>query len=237
MKNNNLFWERFNKKNFKLGLSHLFDRKKFNDEITYPYNQINEIRSILVILLEVFKKKLFFLDYGGSLISNSYLFSITQKKFRNKNFFKNVSCNIYNPQYNFLENKSFLKFKKIILKNTPINFISKIPKTKKYDLVIFGSCLQYEKKLSNIDLFKKKKPEFVLITQTPISESNKSYECIQQNHKVLNYVHTLNDIKKKLLKNRYEIIYISSINPVMTGFKKKDYFNKVSYLNIIFKLL
>ena len=237
MKKNNLFWEKFNKNNFKLGLSQLFDKKVFKNEIIYPYNQINEIRSIFIILLEVLKKKVSFLDYGGSLISNAYLFSKSQKRFRGKNFFKNISCSIFNPQYNFLKNKNFLKFKKKIEKKTPINFINKIPKTKKYDLVIFGSCLQYEKKLSNIDLFKKKKPEFILITQTPISESNKSYECIQQNHKALNYVHTLNDIKKKLLKNRYEIIYISSINPVMTGFKKKDYFNKVSYLNIIFKLL
>ena len=237
MRNNNLFWEKFNKKRFKLGLSHLFDgEKKYPDAIKYPYNQINEIKSTLIVLLEVFKKKISILDYGGSLISNSYLFSLTQKNFRNKNFIKNISLSIYNPQYNFLEEINFLKHKKKILKTTPINFISKIPKNAKYDLVNFGSCLQYEKNLSNIDLFKKYYPEFILITQTPISLNNKGYELFQQNHKLLNYVHTLNTVKKKFLKGKYKIIYISAIDEAISWFKKKEYLGKINYLNIILKL-
>lgn len=232
IKNDDLFWERFNKKRFKLGLSSLFDKKKYPEDIIYPYNQINEIRSTLCVLLEVFKKKISILDYGGSLISNSYLFRSSSKNFRNKNFFKNTLCSIYNPHYNFIEKINYLKYKKI----NSINFINTIPKNIKYDLVIFGSCLQYEKNLSNIDIFKKYYPEFILITQTPISQSNKSYNFFQKNHKILNYIHTLNTIKKKFLKDKYRIIYLSTINPEMTSFKKKEYLKKVSYLNIILKL-
>ena len=236
MKNNNLFWEKFNKRNFKLGFSYLFDKKNYPDEIRYPYNQINELKSTLIVILEIFKKKISILDYGGSLISNSYLFSLSQKKFKNKNFLKNVLCSIYNPQYKFLEEKNFLKYKKKIFKNTSINFINKIPKNIKYDLVIFGSCIQYEKNLNNFDLFKKYYPQFILITQTPISQTNKTYEFLQQNHKIINYVHTLNSIKKKFLKDKYRIVYLSSINPKMSSFKKNEYFGKVGYLNILLKL-
>ena len=233
--NNNFFWEKFNKRNFKLGFSSLFDKKKYLDEITYPYNQINEIKSTLIVLLESLKKKISILDYGGSLISNSYLFRTTQKKFRNKNFFKNIMCSIYNPHYSFLDESDFYKYKKKILKISSINFINKIPKNLKYDLVIFGSCLQYENNLKNIDIFKKNYPEFILITQTPISQSNTSYKFFQKPNKISCYVHTLRSIKKKLLKDKYKIIYLSTINPKTTGFKKKDYLGKVNCLNILLK--
>jgi len=81
--------------------------------------------------------------------------------------------------------------------------------------------LQYEKKLSNIKLLKKYYPEFVLITQTTISKSYKAYELIQKNHKIINYIHTLAAIKKKLLKGKYKIIYLSYIDQALNGFKKK----------------
>ena len=234
--NKSQFWDQYNKERFKLGFQNLFNKNKFLDSQVTPYDQINDIRSITIIMLQIFFKKINILDYGGGLASFAYLYKKNQKKYRNHNFFKNSVCDIYNPHNNFLDTKEFKKLEKIINLITPINFIKRIHKNKKYDLVLFGSCLQYLKNLTNLNYLFKNKPKFVLITHTPLSINNKTYTYTQGTQNIPKYIHSIKNIKFDLLDSKYEIIYISNINPKLSGLKKKEYLKKVDYLNILLKL-
>lgn len=231
------FWDSFNKDRFDLGVQKLLKNSFFLDTQIYPYDQINELRSLSIILIQIFKKKINILDYGGSFISFSGLFKLNQKHYRAKNFYKNAECDIFNPHTDFLFKKKYTSIKKKISKETPIKFIKKINKNKKYDLLLFGSVLQY---VSNLEILKylfMHKPKFILITQTPISVDKRTYEHFQINQKVpqLIYIHSINKILIDLLESKYEIVYISSIDQKLCGLKKKDYVNKVEYINILLK--
>ena len=233
---NSQFWDQYNKERFKLGFQNLFNKNKFLDTQVAPYDQINDFRSITIILLQIFLKKINILDYGGGLVSFAYLYKKNQKKYRNRNFFKNSVCDIYNPHINFLDLREFKKFEKIISLTAPINFIKKIHKTKKYDLVLFGSCIQYLKNLKNLNYLFKKKPKFVLITHTPLSINNRTYIFSQGTQSIPKYIHSIKNIKFDLLDSKYEIVYISNIDPKLSGLKKKEYLKKVEYLNILLML-
>ena len=162
---------------------------------------------------------------------------MNQKHYRAKNFYKNAKCDIFNPYSDFLFKKKYISIKKKISKETSIKFIKKINKNKKYDLLLFGSVLQY---VSNLEILKYlfiNKPKFILITQTPISVDKRNYEHFQINQKVppLMYIHNINNILIDLLESKYEIVYVSSIDQKLCGLKKKDYVNKVEYINIFLK--
>ena len=106
-------------------------------------------------------------------------------------------------------------------------------KPKKFDIVNFGSSLQY---IENIDCLKNdinfKFTDTILITHTPISLSKK-YKSKQKNHKsLIQNIHTLNNIKKYFKKIGFNLVFKSRNNNKYIACEKK--LKKTFSLNLIF---
>jgi len=198
---------------------------KFNSNSNFNYSEegiYNHIRDIYALSLTISKskKKTKVLDYGGGLISQSNLI--------NKISLKNYNFTIYNPYIK--------KIKENFLFNYIITDKIKQLNKKKFDLIYFGSCLQYvkdEKLLTKLNFILKSK--FILITHTPLSFDNKSFVCEKQkNQKNLSQkIYTYDFIEKKLLKNKFTLIFKSINNFKYSGLKKKNKY--IKSMNLLFK--
>tara|TARA_B100001029_G_scaffold177546_1_gene182434 strand:+ start:773 stop:1429 length:657 start_codon:yes stop_codon:yes gene_type:complete len=214
----NIFnWDKYNS-NLKLikKLINYNKKNKFNYLEAGLYNHIRDLFCITLILISYKNnkdKRLNILDYGSNMLTyaniankinlNNYNFSIYDP-FNKKKLKKNNNFRIFNDE-KYLNNK--------------------------WDIVNFGSSIQY---IDNINLLNKvsfKTTKAILITHTPFSLF-KSYVSKQTNNKNLNQkIHSYNDIltffkKKKFIlkfKSRNKDKYISS---------KKKY--KTFSMNLLF---
>ena len=111
----------------------------------------------------------------------------------------------------------------------------------KFDLIYFGSSLQYIrnlKELGNLKFIGKSK--YVLISNTPIIlNNNKTYRENKTNVKrkivknLFQNIHSYRDITKNLLRNRFSLKF-KSINEIQYSCLKKRKKNVYS-LNLLFK--
>ena len=184
------------------------------------YNHVRDIYALAILNSKNSKKKIDILDYGGNLISNLSLhYKINTKK---------ITVWIYNPYSSELAlNKKVFKYARFI-KN--IDLLKK----KKFSICYLGSVIQYCKDLKSIigkNIINRSK--YVLITHTPISTTKKEFYLKQINHKSLyQKIHSINNIKKKLLLKKYSIEFKSYNDYKHTGLKKNS---KIESTNILFK--
>ena len=182
------------------------------------YKNVRDIYALALLLSGSHKKRVDVLDYGGNLMSHVNLI--------NKINTKKIYFTIFNPfSPKEIKNKINLKIKST--QNLKI-----LPK-KKFDLIYFGSVLQY---IENLKLINKKvisNSKFVLITHTPITFDKKSYIAKQSNEKKLfQKIHTLEHIKKILLKNNFQLVFKSINDFKFAGLKIKK--NGTHSLNLLF---
>ena len=221
--NSSYDWNKYNYKinNLALKIHNYNLRSKFNFIENNHYNHIRDIYALSLLLLRKKKnKKNTVLDYGGNLIAHSNLI--------NKINIKDFKFYIYNP-FSQIEKKK-LHFKYEFLKD--INYLY----NKKFDLLYFGSSLQYLENFSileSLNFFQK--CNYVLITHTPISFNLKSKLVIkQQNHKNLyQNIYSMKYIEKKLLKNQFQLIFMSLNDHKYSGLKKK--YKNIHSVNVLFK--
>ena len=184
------------------------------------YNHIRDIYALAILNSKNSKKQIDILDYGGNLISNlSLLYKINTKK---------IKVWIYNPYSSELAlNKKVFKY---------VRFIKDIEsiKKKQFSVCYLGSVIQYCKDLSLIngkDIINRSK--YVLITHTPISTIKKEFYLKQINHRNLyQKVHSIQNIKKKLLLKKYSVEFKSYNDYKHSGLKIN---NKIESTNILFK--
>jgi len=183
------------------------------------YQNIRDIYALALLISNNQKKKISILDYGGNLMSHVNL--------ENKIQTKNITFFIFNPYTpKNIKNKIGLKIK----------FIKKIDtcKLRKFDLIYFGSVLQYINDLKSIRNLIIKKSNYILITHTPITLSNKNFISNQKNAKnLIQNVHTLSQIKNTLLYNSFKLIFKSVNDQKYSGLKKK--YKDTHSLNLLFK--
>ena len=184
------------------------------------YNHIRDIYA-LSLLLAKGKTNTQVLDYGGNLISHCNLL--------NKINTKKIFFLIYNPYINNINKKLNFKYK---LSNN----ISDI-KNKKFNLIYFGSSLQY---ISDINsLIESKiisKSNYVLITHTPLSfkEQKAIKKLRQSNHKELfQNIYSYKLIYQKLLNKKFELIFKSINRQKYSGINKK--YKNIFSVNLLFK--
>lgn len=214
-------WSKYNKINTKLSSTLM----KFNDlnDVNFVeaglYNHIRDIFCLTILFNKKNTKKIKILDYGSNLLALSNI--------KSKINIKLLDFTIYDPFYS--------KIYKDIKKPFKINFITdkKKLKLKKFDVVNFGSCLQY---FNNIDFLNNyinfKFTNTILVTHTPISLTKK-YKSKQKNHKTLiQNIHTLNDIKKKFKKIGFNLIFKSRNCDKYIACEKKQ--KNTFSLNLIF---
>ncbi len=184
------------------------------------YNHIRDIYALTVLISKKTKKNLNILDYGGNLISNiSLSFKIDTNK---------INVWVYNP---FSSN---LIYKKKILRYVNVIKSLKLIKKNFFSITYLGSVIQYCKNLDSIEgreIINNCK--YVLLTHTPISIKKREFYLKQINHKNLyQKIHSLQNIKKKLLKNNYSVEFISYNDFKYTGLKKNK---NILSANILFK--
>ena len=109
-------------------------------------------------------------------------------------------------------------------------------KENKFDLVYFGSSLQYVQNLKEIgDLQFIKKSNYILITHTPISLiKSKNYQENQVNeNNLIQNIHDYREITKDLLRDCFDVKFKSINKFKYTGLKKKK--KNIYSLNLLFK--
>ena len=218
-------WNKFNDHSNKIAYKILQNKGKFNTVEKRPYNHIRDMIGITIYLFQFFKKKkIKFLDYGGNALSIANLFKkknlVDYNNSKNSKLLTNFfSYDIYNPHINSL--------RKTILKRYPVNHLDKVLPKKKYDLIIFGSVLQYIKKLEDIKFKNLTNASLIMITQTPISISKKKYEQKQENYINLDSnIHSINHILSKFLDDKYKIIFKSQLDFKFSALKDVNNKNK-----------
>ena len=214
----NYSWSQFNQKNIRLANEMIKYNKKF--KINYfekgLYNHIRDIFALSILKIRK-KNNLNILDYGSNLAS---LANLSSKINLNR-----IKFNIYDP---FAKKKihKYKKFKLTIFNSTLKNNF--------FDLIHFGSSIQYINKLVEIDnVINFKKTKLIVITNTPISLKNK-YQCAQSNHAGLTqYIHNISEIKKFFLKKKFNLIFKSRNDDKFVACKKKQ--KETFSLNLIFE--
>ena len=216
---NNYSWIKYNLNIQKLINQNIAFNKKFmfNAVDNSYYTQTRDIFALVANTSKVIN----ILDFGSnlSLISN----------LNNKIDTKAKKFIVYDPFYSL---KDDIKIKNINYKIFS-NFtdIIKI----KFDLIHFGSCIQYIENIENyIKLLTLNKKSKILFTATPFNLFTK-YKTKQTNHKNLfQTVHNYKDLCKLLKLNKFDIIFKSSMNIKLA--KLKTVKPNTYFLNILFQM-
>jgi hypothetical protein len=210
-------WKNYNQKNERL----INQFRKYNNKHKLNLSErsyYNHTRDFFALNL-ISKKKIKVLDYGSNFLACSNL--------DNKIDCKNINYFLFNP---FLKkiiiNKKFGKLKVKCFKNL------KTIKKQRFDIINFGSSLQY---MENFDQIIKslrfKAKSTILISATPIT-FNKTYKAKQTNAKKLDQkVYSFYDISKILKKKKFKNIFKSCMDFKLSGLKKK---NKTYFMNLVF---
>ena len=210
-------WDKYNS-NSKLVKKLINYNKKY--KFNYLENGLyNHIRDLFCLsLIQTFqksnkRKKINILDYGSNLLTYSNL--------ANKINLNHYIFSIYDP---------FSKKNISNIKNIKI-FKDKERFKKKWDMVNFGSSIQY---LENINLLNEvnfKSTKLVLITHTPLSLL-KSYVSAQTNNKNLyQNIHSFKNVVNFFKKKGLELIFKSRNQDKFISAKKKY---KTFSLNLLF---
>lgn len=221
--NSSFDWNKYNaKRNSQAIKIHNYNlRSNFNYFESNHYNHIRDIYALSLLLLNKKKKETRrVLDYGGNLIVHANLI--------NKISIKNLIFYIYNPFSQI--NKKKLSFKYKFLNNQKHLF------KKKFDLLYFGSSLQYLENLSdfeNLDFIQNCK--FILITHTPVTFDSKEKLVIKQKNQINLYqnIYSIKYIEKKLLKKKFKLIFKSINDFKYSGLRKK--YKNLNSVNMLFE--
>jgi len=155
------------------------------------------------------------LDFGSNSLAYSNII--------NKIDCKKYSFNVYDPFYN---NEKFpLPFKVSYFKDPTLL------KKNSWDMVNFGSSIQYLKNLNTLKNINFTKTNLVSITHTPIN-LKRSYSEMQTNHKSLRQnIYSLSKIKKIFYEKKFKLIFKSRNDDNLSVAKNK----KDTYLlNLVF---
>lgn len=221
MKSN--YWQEYNLSKKKLIKKILnFNKKnKVNYFEDFHFNHTRDILALGLSLAEQKKKKFQVLDYGSNPLS---LVNLT-----NKINLKNINFTIYDPF--FTQKSKKINIKNVIYKTK--NSEKEVFK-KKYDLIHYGSSIQYQdnflKKLKEINLIH---TGYLVITHTPFSMKG-YYKTKQTNHPNLSQnIYSLPKLINTLKSKNFKLIFKSINNDKFKACKIEKF--KTYSFNLFFK--
>ena len=212
-------WKNYNLKNDVLSKKITFYNKdnKFNFIENNNYNHIRDI-FCLGLLINNNKKKSNVLDYGSNILALS-----------------NIKNKIEIPKFNFFIFDPFAKKKikttqpfKITIFNNKVDL-----NKKKFDIINFGSCIQYIENFNQIDKHLDfSKISNIIISHTPLT-LKKTYIASQSNHKNLKQIiYNYHDIIHYFQKKKFKLIFKSKNPDKYIALKQKN--PQTFSLNLIF---
>ena len=190
---------------------------KFNAVDNSYYTQTRDIFALVANTSKVIN----ILDFGSNL---SLISNLSNKiDTRAKKFF------VYDPFYSLKDDVKIKNINYKIFSN--LTDIIKI----KFDLIHFGSCIQYIKNFdSYLKILKLNNKSKILFTATPFNLYTK-YKTKQINQKNLfQIVHNYHDLCKLLKLKKFDIIFKSSMNVKLA--KLKTVKPNTYFLNILFQM-
>ncbi|RPG95530.1 MAG: hypothetical protein CBE46_000800 [Candidatus Pelagibacter sp. TMED286] len=212
-------WSHYNKNNLILAKKMLsYNLKhKINFFENGLYNHVRDIFSISLLLLRGNKKKFNILDYGSNIACLS-----------------NIQSKISTNLYNFFIFDPFIKREMYFNRPFKIKIFNKSLYKKTFDMINFGSSVQY---IDNLNEIKKNinfsKVKIICITHTPIT-LKKKYRCIQSNHlNLIQNVHNFGTIKKFFQREKFKLIFKSRNDDKFIACKNKKL--GTFSLNLIFQ--
>ena len=214
-------WSKYNKQNSKLS-SKIIRFNNFNKVNFIEVGLYNHIRDIFCLTILFNKKrneKTKILDYGSNLLALSNIVTKIDVKL--------FDFSIYDPFYS----KDHTNIKKVF----KIKFFTEKSnlKFKKFDVINFGSSLQYIENINKLnDTINFESVKTIIITHTPITLS-KEYESKQKNHKsLIQNVHSISNIEKYFNKIGFKLVFKSRNDDKYIACEKKQ--RKTYSLNLIF---
>jgi len=216
---NNYSWKKYNLNIQKLINQNIAFNKKFmfNAVDNSYYTQTRDIFALVANTSKVIN----ILDFGSNL---SLISNLSNKiDTRAKKFF------VYDPFYSLKDDVKIKNINYEIFSN--LTDIIKI----KFDLIHFGSCIQYIKNFdSYLKILKLNNKSKILFTATPFNLYTK-YKTKQINQKNLfQIVHNYHDLCKLLKLKKFDIIFKSSMNVKLA--KLKTVKPNTYFLNILFQM-
>ena len=213
-------WKKYNQKSIQLSkkLVKFNNKNSFNFIEDGLYNQIRDIFCLSILIKK--KGRIKILDYGSNILSLSNI--------KNKIIINKFDFFIFYP---FSENNKVIYSPfKIMIFNDKFQI-----KNKNFDIVNFGSSIQYLKNLKDLNqVINLKKTLKIIITHTPIT-IKKKFITKQSNHKnphqtIFNYNDLINFFKKKkfslIFKSKNENKYIASSKNIDSTFSLNLVFEK-----------
>ena len=205
----------------------------FEENAYHPEAQIrSQITNLLPLLLALIdKEKISILDFGGSA-GQTYIDCIS--KLRSK---KNIDYYIYDLEETMKIGREVLSDFNHECSN--INFITNISEIKSFDIVYFGSSLQYVSDYKSILLSViTKEPDYIFLTDNYMNKHS-TYVTTQVNmpgRKMSCWIFEFDEIVSFLSKNNYSLIYSSSNFQPFHNFNNFPQKNKVvDTSNLLFK--
>lgn len=184
-------WIKYNsKKSLIKKINDYNKRNIFNYFEKGHYNHTRDILCLCLVLFKKNKKKINLLDFGSNLLTYANL--------KNKINVKNFNISIFDP---------FCK--RELTKNSIHIFSDEEKLHRKWDIVNFGSSIQYLDSLDKLNKINFKKTKLILITHTPIS-SKFSYKAKQLNSKNLyQNIYTFKELHDYFIKKKFNLIFKS----------------------------
>jgi putative methyltransferase (TIGR04325 family) len=209
----------------------LSDYKK---NIDYPKAEIrSQITNLLPLLISLIdKEKVSILDFGGSA-GETYIDCMNKLKTK-----KRIDYFLYDFEETInIGRKLFLGFKHKYLK---INFINKLSEVKKFDIIYFGSSLQYFSDYKSILLAAiSKNPRYIFLTDNFMVKNHSTYATAQVNipgKRTAYWIFKFDDIVSFFSENNYSLIYVSSnFQPYHTFDNFPDENKVTDTSNLLFK--
>lgn len=196
-------WSKYNSKIDLIKKINKYNRDNiFNYLEKGHYNHTRDILCLCLVLLNKNKKKIHLLDYGSNLLVYANL--------KNKIDLKKIKISIFDPFYKKKKNK----------KNIEI-FSDEKKLKRNWDIVNFGSSIQYLDNLEKLSKINFIKTKLTLITHTPVS-SKFSYKAKQLNTKNLfQNIYSLKELCNFFNKKKFKLIFKSRNNNKFISAKQK----------------
>ncbi len=219
------YWKKYNEKLEKLSASMVEhnNESEFNFVENNFYNHIRDLSALSIAMIQSSKESntsLKILDYGSNMTSWTNMTRKIDTKL--------IDVTIYDPFKDKESKKIDVGFRVNIVKNfDDLNGVV-------FDLVIFGSCMQYDKNiLSRLNSIKDHFGKCILVTHTPLSLGETFVSKQFSDYTGDQIVHSFEDVSKSFKDLGYCLIFKSTLPQEGASVEIKD-LNKTVYANLLF---
>jgi|TARA_B110000259_G_C13966289_1_gene382749 hypothetical protein len=224
------YWKKYNEKlnDFATLMVHHNHENDFNFIENNYYNHIRDLTALSISMIQLKSKThthplLKILDYGSNVT--------TWANIHRKINTDSIDVTVFDPFHDSQSTNIDLGFR--------LNIVSEEDDfmTERFDLTIFGSCVQYDENfLSDLNSKNLHLGDYVLFTHTPLSLEKPFVSRQFSDYTGMQTIHSFKDVSKVFEKMGYNLIFKSTLPPEGSSVED-EYINKTVYANLLFTKL